>query len=82
MKLRNAVLHDAELMRNATFEAHSAPVTLGQHIIDETRNDGPTGLVSGVFCGGNQGVEQSMRAVTRARVSATDVIRSPMGRID
>ncbi len=30
-------------LRNATFAAHSASVTIGQHIVDETHNDGPTG---------------------------------------
>jgi hypothetical protein len=73
---------DVALLKTATADTASVPVTIGQQMRDEARSFGPLGIVSGAVRGGIKGGVQLLGGLVKGTVGIFDIATAPIGGIE
>jgi hypothetical protein len=73
---------DVALLKTATTDTITIPVTIAHQVRDETRNYGPLGVVSGTIRGGIKGGVQLLGGLVKGTVGIFDIATAPMGGIE
>ena len=73
---------DVTLLKSATTDTITAPVTIAHQVRDEYQSYGPLGVVSGAVRGGIKGSIQLIGAAVKGTVGIFDVATEPMGGIE
>ena len=70
------------LIKTATVDTISVPVTIAHQVRDETRAYGPLGAVSGAIRGGMTGGAQLLGGLLKGTIGVLDVASEPVGGIE
>ncbi len=70
------------LIKTATVDTISVPVTIAHQVRDETRAYGPLGVVSGAIRGGMKGGAQLLGGLLKGTIGVLDVASEPVGGIE
>lgn len=73
---------DVALLKTATTDTISVPVTIAHQVRDETRAYGPIGAISGVVRGSVKGGLQLLGGMVKGTIGIFDVATAPMGGIE
>lgn len=73
---------DVTLLKTATTDTITAPVTVAHQVRDEYQNYGPIGVLSGAVRGGIKGSIQLIGAAVKGTIGIFDVATNPIGGIE
>ena len=73
---------DITLLKTATVDTITVPVTIAHQVRDETLAYGPLGVVSGAIRGGLKGGVQLLGGLVKGTIGILDVATAPMGGIE